>query len=68
MQHACGGRKGTHDRRYHLYLKLEGVDLKDSVAFAYGNAMVRKVKNKRGALPGDLLPLYVSDEKDGGDE
>lgn len=63
MQHARRGRKGTHDSKYHLYLILEEVYLKNSVAFAYGNEMERKQGNKREVLLDDVEPIYGSEEK-----
>lgn len=35
LQHACGGLKGPHSLRYHIYCTYDTYDLLDAVAFSY---------------------------------
>lgn len=54
-------------QRYHLYLIPEDVDLKDVVAFAYGDLIQPEVPNSQVFPIGDVDSLYMSDEKKSAD-
>lgn len=62
MQHANSGPKENQSLMYHLYLNPENVDLKDAVAFAYGELMQCEMRNKCNVFLGDANPLYMFDK------
>lgn len=44
LQHACREWHGTYYLQYYMYLIVEGVELKDTIDFAYGEGLSTAVK------------------------
>lgn len=65
VRYAGGRWKANHALRFHLRTISKNADLKDAKAFAYFGLIQRQVQSRREGFPENVVPLYISNEKNG---